>query len=268
PIIYAVWFTDFSSFSKIIFTAIITAIGIADILYEKYISLNRVAYSAYEYYDPNDQHYVYANEFYEPLVYNETYNLVGIYKIELKLNVFQRHLNDLLFYSNRKHFMITAYTFNGKFIKIYTEFYHKHAKRAKQFSNFLENIFGNPVSDQIIFDKNKQIYEDKFFHRTEYIVARALNLAHFLENLEILNQEIIISIIFSFTTLSDIETLSKTYFVNRMSEFDSESYYAARVNVKVPNNEFAIENKVREILMNALLNRGSYVRILVFYEGE
>jgi len=268
PIIYAVWFTDLSNVSKVIFSAIITGIGIADLIYEKYISLNRVAYSAYEYYDPNEQRYVYANEFYEPLVYNETYNLVGIYKLDVKLNAFQNHLHEILFYANRKHFMITAYTFNGKEINIYTEFFHKHANKAKQFSSFLEGTFNKTVVDQIIFDKNKQIYEEKFFHRTEYIVARAIKLAHFLEGLEIHNQEIIISIIFSFNSLHDIEELSKIYFINRMEEFDTDSYYAARVNVKVPNNSFSIENKVREILMNALINRGTYVRILVFYEGD
>lgn len=268
PIIYAVWFSDFSFPSKIIFSGFILIIGIADILYEKYMSLSRVAYSAYQYYDPSDQRYVYANEFYEPLVYNETYNLVGIYKLGIKLKDFEQMLQQILFYSNRKHFMITAYTFNGKELMLYTEFYHKDAKKAKKFSYYLESLFEVTVDDQIIFDKNKQIYEEKFFHRNEYIVARALSLAEFLNKLEIKNNNVIISIIFSFISLEDIEDFSKFYIIDRMEDFDSDNYYAARVVAKVANNSFAIENKVREILVNSLIHRANYVRILVYYEGE
>ena len=164
--------------------------------------------------------------------------------------------------------MITAYTFNGKELMLYTEFYHKDAKKAKKFSYYLESLFEVTVDDQIIFDKNKQIYEEKFFHRNEYIVARALSLAEFLNKLEIKNNNVIISIIFSFISLEDIEDFSKFYIIDRMEDFDNDNYYAARVVAKVANNSFAIENKVREILVDSLIHRANYVRILVYYEGE
>lgn len=268
PMIFAVWLLPVSTVTKTIFTIIIVILGITDIVYEKYLSLSRVAYSAYKYYDPDDQRHVFANEFYEPLVYNETYNIVGIYKLRIDLEKFEELLDEILFYSNRKHFMITAYTFNGKDLVIYTEFYHKHGKRAQNFQNYLELKFHTKVEAQIVYDKYKQIYEKTFFHKTEYIVARALSLANLLKTLHVDKNELIISVIFSFKTKQDIINLSKHYYVARMEELDDSEYFAARVSVKTPNSNFAIEQKVRDILLNAMIYQGQYVRILVYYEGE
>src|SRR5690606_3937738 len=192
---------------QITFTILIALLATVDIVYEKIASLNRVAYRAYKYYDAADNRFVYANEFYEPFVYNETYNLVGMYKFKSTVEQFEKNLHDILVYANRKHFMITAYTFDGSNIMVYTEFYHKHAKRTEKFSVFLESIFHTKVYSQIIFDKHKQIYETQFFHKTEYIVARALSLAELLNELEMENKEIIISVIFSFRNLEDIEAI-------------------------------------------------------------
>lgn len=268
PMIYATWLLPIAFISKIIFTIVVSLLGIADVIYEKYSSLHRVAYHAYKYYDPTDKRYVYANEFYEPFVYNETYNIVGIYQFASTIEKFDKNLHDILFYANRKHFMITAYTYDGKDIMIYTEFYHKHAKRAGKFMSFLESTFHTKVHHQIMLDKHKQVYETTFFHRTEYIVARALTLAELLDDLDIGNKELIVSIIFSFRSLNDIQSISKHYFVARMEELDDLDYFAARVSVKTTNSKFAIEQKVRDILLNALIYRATYVRILVYYEGE
>lgn len=268
PVIYATWLLPISEVSKIIMTSIFFILGIADIIYEKISSLHRVAYHAYKYYDPADLRYVYANEFYEPLVYNETYNIVGIYTFASHVNDFHKVLNDILFYSNRKHFMITAYTFNGKEIVIYTEFFHKHVKRAQRFITYLETIFKTKVKEQIVYDRSKQIYEQTFFHKTEYIVSRALSLANLLDELDIQNKDIIISIIFSFRNLDDILAFSNHYYVARMEELDDTEYYAAKVSVKTTNSKFSIEQKVRDILLSALIYRANYVRILVYYEGE
>ncbi len=268
PMIYVIWLLPIAYISKIILTIVLSLLGITDIIYEKYSSLHRVAYHAYKYYDATDQRYVYANEFYEPFVYNETYNIVGMYKFSSNIENFENNLHDILFYANRKHFMITAYTYNGKEIMIYTEFYHRHAKRAGRFAAYLELVFHTTVYNQIVFDKHKQIYETTFFHRTEYIVARALTLATLLDDLDIGNKELIVSIIFSFRSLTDIQSISQHYFVARMAELDDADYYAARVSVKTTNSKFAIEQKVRDILLNALIYRATYVRILVYYEGE
>src|SRR5690606_30583301 len=159
PMIFVLWIAQISFTLKVIFTAVFALLGAFDIVYEKFASLNRVAYRAYKYYDAADNRFVYANEFYEPFVYNETYNLVGMYKFKSTVEQFEKNLHDILVYANRNHFMITAYTFDGSNIMIYTEFYHKHAKRTEKFSVFLESIFHTKVYSQIIFDKHKQIYE-------------------------------------------------------------------------------------------------------------
>ncbi len=268
PVIYATWLLPISVVSKIIMTSVVVLLGIADIIFEKISSLHRVAYHAYKYYDPADLRYVYANEFYEPFVYNETYNIVGVYTFAVHINEFHKFFNEVLIYSNRKHFMITAYTYNGKEIVLYTEFYHKHAKRAQRFITFLETTFKTKVKEQIVYDRSKQIYEQTFFHKTEYIVARALSLANLLDELDIQNRDIIISVIFSFRNLDDILSFSKHYYIVRMEELDDTEYYAAKVSVKTTNSKFSIEQKVRDILLNALIYRANYVRILVYYEGD
>lgn len=268
PVIFAAWLLPISFVSQLIFTIIIIILGVTDIVYEKFLSLNRVAYSAYTYYDLDDQRHVYANEFYEPLVYNESYNIVGIYKFKTSLDTWHEHLQEILFYANRKHFMISAYTYNGKEILVYTEFFHKHGKRAQSFQNFLENLLHTKVEAQIVYDKYKQIYEKTFFHKTEYIVARALSLANLLKELQVAKRELIISIIFTFKNKEDILKLSKHYYVARMEELDDSEYLAAKVVVKTVNSNFAIEQKIRDVLLNAMIYQATYVRILVYYEGE
>lgn len=268
PTIFLINLTSLDLMSRILFSGIIFALGIAYLFFEKYNSLKTVAYNAYEYYDPADKRFVYANEFYEPYVYNETYTLVGIYKFKTDLKTFEKNLNEILFYSNCKHFMITAYTFNGKMIELYTEFYKKDYKKANKLINLLESIFEVKVEASIFNDKFKQTYEKTFFHKTEYIVARALKLSDLLVDLSIGQKELIVTTIFTFNSLSDIESLSKEYFVARMEEFDTQEYYAASVSIKTPNTKFTIERKIRDLLLSAMIYRANYVRILVYYEGD
>ena len=268
PIIYVIYLTELDFGSKIIFSSLVLVIGVADIIYEKMASLRRVAYQSYAYYDASMQRYVHANGLYEPLVYNETYNIVAIYQFQASIDKFNREFNEILYYANRHHFMVTAYTYNNKDIMIYTEFYQRHAKKAKKFTNFLESLFKTKVYENISYDKQKQIYEQTFFHKTEYIVARALLLADILGELQVNAKEVIISTVFSFESLLDIEKLSQLYYVERLEELDDEDYFAARVIVKTTHSNFMIESKVRDVLLNGMNHRGQYVRILVYYEGD
>ncbi|VEU82529.1 hypothetical protein [Acholeplasma hippikon] len=268
PIIFLINMIGLAFYSKLFLSIAITLMGIGYLIFDKINSLKIVDYNAYEYYDPADKRYVYANEFYEPFVYNETYTLVGIYRFKSDLKNFERKLKDILFYANCKHFMITAYTFNGKNIELYTEFYTKDYRKANKFIIFLEGLFSTKVDSSIYEDKYKQTYEMTFFHKTEYIVARALKLSELLDDLSIYQKELIVSIIFSFKNLEDIEALSKQYYVARMEEFDTNQYYAARVSVKTTNSKFLMEQKIRDVLLNAMIYRATYVRILVYYEGD
>jgi hypothetical protein len=268
PIIYVIYLTPLDIWSKVIFSSIVLVTGVADIIYEKFASLKRVAYQSYAYYDSSMQRFVHANGLYEPLVYNETYNLVGIYQFQGSIDKFNREFNEILYYANRKHFIITAYTYNSKDIIIYTEFFQRHVRKAKQFTNYLETIFKTKVHEQIVYDKQKQIYEQTFFHKPEYIVTRALVLADMLGELQVDTKEVIISLIFSFESLRDIEAMSQLYYTERLEELDDEGYFAARIIVKTTHSNFMIENKVRDVLLNAMIHRGQYVRILVYYEGD
>lgn len=56
------------------------------------------------------------------------YNIVGIYKFKIYVDEFYKYLNDILFYVNRKYFMIIVYIFNGKEMNVYIEFYYKYGK--------------------------------------------------------------------------------------------------------------------------------------------
>ncbi len=268
PIIYVIYLTPLDIWSKVILGSVILMIGIADIIYEKIASLHRVAYQPYSYYDSTMRRFVYANGLYEPLVYNETYNIVAIYQFQASIDKFNKVFNEILYYANRHHFIITAYTFNNKDIMIYTEFYQRHAKRAKVFTNYLESLFKTKVYENISYDKQKLIYEQTFFHKTEYIVARALVLADMISELRNDSKEVIISIIFSFESLFDMEKLAQIYYVERLEELDDEGYFAARAVVKTTHSNFMIENKVRDVLLNGMIHKGQYVRILVYYEGE
>jgi len=99
-------------------------------------------------------------------------------------------------------------------------------------------------------------------------VTRALVLADMLGELQVDTKEVIISLIFSFESLRDIEAMSQLYYTERLEELDDEGYFAARIIVKTTHSNFMIENKVRDVLLNAMIHRGQYVRILVYYEGD
>lgn len=268
PIVFLINMLDLELLSRILLSLVVSMIGISYLVFEKINSLKNVGYNAYEYYDAGDKRYVYANEFYEPYVYNEIYTLISIYKIKTDLKTFEQKLNDILFYANCKHFMITAYTFNGNYIELYTDFYYKDQKKASKFDTFLEGLFQSKVEFKSFEDKYKQTYEKTFFHKSEYIVARALKLSDLLSELRIIQKELIISIVFTFNSIEDIIELSKYYYVARMEEFDTSEYFAARVSVRTSNSKFAIEQKIRDVLLNAMIYRATYVRILVYYEGD
>lgn len=267
PIIVAILLLDINFMSKMIFAASMSILGIAYIAHQKFDSLGEVAYNAYEYYDPAKKRYVYANQFYEPLVYNETYTLVSIYKLKIEQKNFEKELNDILLYANYKHFMITAYTYNGIEIEIFTDFHKRDIKKVFKFKLYLENKFNRNIELQYEFDKDKLMYESQFFHRPEYIIARASNLVDLMNELEVQKEEVIVTMIYTFKNLESINDLMKIYFVKRLESFEDKDYYVASISVRTTKNKFELEQKIRDILLNAMIYNGVYVRVLVYYEG-
>ncbi len=113
-------------------------------------------------------------------------------------------------------------------------------------------------------DPEKTLYEEKFFHRPEYIIARAQRLAELLKELNI-DSSIIISIIAYFKNESDIKSLSDEYQVSIMPNMKVDDYITARIDIKTINNEYMIETKIRDVLLNLLISQGQFVRISVYY---
>ncbi|CCV64349.1 conserved hypothetical protein [Alteracholeplasma palmae J233] len=264
PMVYAVWFTNFLVVTKIIFMLGLGFVGISALVLEIVGSLRRVAYSEYHYYDVEEQWEVFANDLFEPLVYNETFSVFGKYSFKYDLEKFKKELNSILIYANIKKFIITAYVYDGKNVIIFTEWNQKKARSAQKFVDYLEHKFNNKVTSEILYDKQKTMYEKYFFHKTEYIVARALTLSERLKELE-MNNHVILSFVFSFQNPGDIESLSKKYYLTRLDELDDDEYYAVRLDAKVANNAYIIETRVRDILLDAMISQGQYVRISVYY---
>lgn len=264
PIIYALAFTNFSLVSKVLFMTGIAFVGISNAVYAMLGSLRRVAYSEYKYFDVEEQWQVFANDLFEPLVYNETFTIFAKFSFKCDLNSFKEVFHDILVHSNVKRFMITAYAYDGKNILLFTEWNQKHAKKALKMQGYLENKFQANVKAEILYDKEKTLYEKYFFHKTEYIVARALTLSQRLKTLQ-MHEHVILSFIFSFHSIENITNLEKIYYLTRLEELDDKDYFAVRLDIKVANNPYQIETRVRDILLDAIINKGQYVRISVYY---
>jgi hypothetical protein len=83
-------------------------------------------------------------------------------------------------------------------------------KRAEKFKTFLETKFKSEIEMNLEEDPNKEIYEKKFFHRPDYIIARAQNLAGLLKELEI-KTKIIISMIVYFELEEELEAFGEDH---------------------------------------------------------
>ena len=263
-LIYLILYSDFSEYIKIIMSVITILIALVIIGYELYTYYQRVAYQSYKYRDPDKNWEVFANATFEPLVYNETFTKVSRFTIEVSSEKFERNFHDILVYANFYRFIITAYAYSSKNVIIYADFHHKKSKRIMKFRNFLTKKLKNVPDVQVIDDINKKVYETNFFHKTEYIVARAIHLAKLLKDLEI-ESEIIISMIFYFESKDDLRSFQDSHFTVRLEHLEDDDIYTVRVDMISQNIDYIIEQKVREVLMDAMINRGTYVRISVFY---
>lgn len=265
PIIFILAYsTDIGVGMKWIFISLILVAGIALSIAELVMYYMRVTYSAYKYYDKENSEMVYANALFEPLVYNEHTTQIGHYGLEVSLDTFQAHFNDLLIYANYHRFIITAYTHNKQYAYIFAEFNSSQTKRLVKFKNYLESTYKTHVGLREYDDKGRKFYEKRFFHNPEYIVARALNLAHLLNELEI-RGEVIISLIFYFDDEKKMSSYQRTYASRRLTELDQEGVYTLQTNVRCRNLDYLIETAVRDILLEAMRNNGTYVRIMLYY---
>ena len=264
PVIFLVLISDFPdpirySFAGGTLIAFLVILG-----FELSKLYQRVAYDSYHYYDVDLQMEVYANALFEPLIYNESFTKCATFLIKVKPEDFQKQFHSILVYANYFRFIITAYTLEKQGITIHAHFHHKNEKRIEKFKTFLESKFKNEVSVSQFDDPNKQQYEQKFFHRPDYIVARGLSLAGLLKELEI-KTRIIVSMIVYFEHEEDLEEIQKIYSLLRLDDLSEDDYLTARIDVSLINVDYVIEAKIREMLLELLIHSGKFVRISVFY---
>ncbi|MDY0277734.1 MAG: hypothetical protein RBQ97_06585 [Acholeplasma sp.] len=265
PISYSLFLVVKPTYLGIILGLVILVLGIIIGLYQYFSFRSRIVYEYYFYYDNEKQAEVYANALYEPFVYNEDFNQTVIFKIKTNIQFFNKIFHSIVVYADLHRFYITAYTYNRNEIVLYTEFHHQENKTITKFKNYLETVFEGSIKSDLIIEKGKKFYEENFFHNNDYIVARTVYLAEILKKLEI-KSNVIISMVAYFNDLKDINELSnKNYTVVRLPEYDMKNVFTARIDMKVANVEYIIDSKVRELLLDLLINHGTYVRISVYY---
>ncbi len=264
PITYLFLVSNFPPAIKYSFAGSFLIFGIVVSIIELVNFYQRVAYDCYHYFDVEDQTEVYANALFEPLVYNETFTLCSLYQIRVSLEQFQKQFHDILVYANYFKFIITAYSYKQNTIYLYAHFHEKNEKRTENFKSFLEAKFKMAVSADVQIDPNKENYEKTFFHRPDYIIARAQSLAGLLKELEI-KTKIIISFIVYFELDDELEAFSQEYTVTELDELSDENYNTVRIDIPSINVDYMIESKIRELLLSLLINHGKFVRVSVYY---
>ncbi len=264
PIIYMILMTNFDQLLKLfvligfaIFALVISGI-------ELYRFIQRVSYDELYYYDVDLQREVYANALFEPIVYNETYTLCSIYTIKTDKKTFDTHYHDILVYANLFHFIIVAYTVGDQDVEIHAHFYYKDHKRVEKFGSFLENRFQKNIPIQTFSDYNKTAYEETFFHKDAYIIARAQHLASLLKQLHI-KSKIIVSLVIYFENEANYKQFESIYPLQKLNEITVDGVISAKLDCLCINNHYVIETKVRDILLNLMIYQGKFVRLNVYY---
>lgn len=264
PVIYLFMISTFPNAIKYSFAGSLVLLFIVVSVVEIVKYYQRVAYDAYHYFDVDTQMEVFANALFEPLVYNETFIKCSKYQIKVSLKQFQNAFNDILIYANYFHFIITAYAYKDDVVYLYADFHEKKEKRAHKFHAFLEAKFKTRIQMDIEDDPNKEIYEKTFFHRPNYIIARAQSLAGLLKELEI-KTKIIISMIVYFELEEELEAFSEEFPVTELDDLSDDDYLTVRIDIPSINVDYMIESKIREVLLALMVHHGKFVRITVYY---
>ncbi len=262
--IYLVLISAFDGVLKLSLSLTILMTGFFVTAFEIMKFYQRVTYDSYHYYDLDQNMEVFANALFEPYVYNETFTNVGMYRIRVKPEVFQKRFHSLLVYANYFRFFITAYAFKEDTVDLYCDFHFRQEKRAEIFKTYLEAMFRMPVILELKYDPDKLAYEETFFHRPPYIVARAQHLAQLLKELEI-ESKIILSLVVYFERRADLQHFALEHPTTPLDDISGEDSYAVRVDVSSANIDYMIESKVQDVLLSMMTHRGRFVRISVYY---
>lgn len=258
PVIYLIIMSNLDDLIKWSFVSLLIIGFIGLIVTETYFSYTRVEYSAYNYFDPITNQDVFANALYEPFIYNDNRVALVKFRINSSKDVFVKNLKELLIYANMHKFILTAYTYNKGEIDFYVEFYNE--KIIEKATKKLASVFKCEVQTSRIEDS--LFYEKTFLHNHEYIITRALSLAHLLKDLEI-KDNVIISTLMHFSNIDNAKEIFRNYNVNLLE--NKENYCLLEVNIKVKNLDYIIEKELRDVLLDMLVNGGTFVRVMVYY---
>lgn len=258
PVIYLIIMSNLDDLIKWSFVSLLIIGFIGLIVTETYFSYTRVEYSAYNYFDPITNQDVFANALYEPFIYNDNRVALIKFRIYSSKDVFVKNLKELLIYANMHKFILTAYTYNKGEIDFYVEFYNE--KIIEKATQKLASVFKYDV--QTLRIEDPLFYEKTFLHNHEYIITRALSLAHLLKDLEI-KDNVIISTSMHFSNIDNAKETFRNYNVNLLE--NKENYCLLEVNIKVKNLDYIIEKELRDVLLDMLVNGGTFVRVMVYY---
>lgn len=258
PIIFLLYIWDVNNIAKVISLVGLSVGMIAVIIREIIGNYSRVVYSSYKYKDQKTGEKVWANALYEPFVYNSANRKSILFEFELPEELFNKHFKSLLIRTNLFKTIITAYTVKKGKINLFIEYYKKKDKQRVQ--KAIENIYNVEILTKKLVDE--KYYEKKFLHNHEYIIARALSLSHLLIELEI-KEPVIISVSMNFKTKEEAGLLAKKYQTQLLDE--TESYCLVESSIRVRNVDYLIETELRSLLLEMLINRGTFVRVMVYY---
>lgn len=262
-LIFVVFLTDLSLFTKAIMAGTIFLAGIVTSAVELRKYYQRVLFEGYNYYDVDFQKDVYANHLFESLIYNDSYTQTGTYKMKVNKDLFKKHLPAILIYLNYFKVIMVAYAFKKETVEIVCHFHKKQKKRPDKLKTYLEGLFKTTVDMYLFHDPFKKDYEEGFLHRPDYIVSRALYLAHLAKELEI-KSRVIVQMIAYFKCEADLQQFMKEHPVKRLPHYDVDDSVTVKIEMPLINSDFIIESKIRELLLSLLTSRGKFVRINVY----
>jgi hypothetical protein len=262
-LIFVIFISDLEVVLKFIIAGVVIVAGIITTVFEWVKYYQRVIYESYQYYDVDMQKEVYANALFEPLVYNDTYIQTGTYRFKLTQTEFDKYLHDILVYANFHHILIVAYAIAKHHIEIVAHFHHRQTKHPERFKAFLEKTFKTTSELYLFNDPAKRHYEDMFFHRPDYIIARALYLANLAREFEI-RSRVIIQMIAFFNHEKDLNGFVLEYPVKRIPQLDEDTVITVKIELPLINSAFVIESKIRELLLTLSSHKGTFVRINLY----
>ena len=261
-IMYAMITSSIVGYFKLIIVIVIGMISVGLMIYEGYQYFQRVSFDTFSYHDQEKKLIVYANSLFEPLIYNDTYILSATYRIKISLDTFHKCFQTIIVYANFHRILITAYAYGHEMMYVFADFHYQDRKKIDQFKTFMESKFMMGIPYDFQQDRHKTIYQENFFHKDAYIIARAQHLAHHLK--EIANESVIVvSVIMYFNQLEDAHHMERFHKITILSDIYESNYITIKIDLPLVNNKHLIEKTIQALLKEMREHRGQFVRILV-----